>query len=235
MSFATYDELVDTISDWLNRDDAETVARIPDFIRLAEARMQRELAPFSTRAEFALPLNASTGRTVFYPGLVGVVRVEQAALRVNDSALTFNPPRPLTHVTDATLLDWYAQMPASGRPTYYAILGQEIGVYPFPDVPIDSLGAPTTYSVILTQVGPSASFAVPITSGNFSFNPLVSEHPDLYLYGALAEAAPYLSHDERLPLWETLFRGTIRAVNLQHDRLLLGAQAPAPRLPVVFG
>lgn len=41
MSIATYSELVSAIGDWLDRDDL--AVRVPDFIRLAEARLNRLL------------------------------------------------------------------------------------------------------------------------------------------------------------------------------------------------
>lgn len=236
MSFASYAELVDTICKWANRDDDDFVTRVPDFIRLAEARMQRDLRPFSTRiTNFSLPISATTGRAGPYPSLAGIVQVEHVGLVVHDGNIAFSPAMALVHETEADVLEWHAQTPRTGRPTRYTISGQDILVYPFPDVPKDSLGVDSFYKVVLTMVGPSLSFAVPVTSGNFSFNPIVRDHPDLYLYGALVSAEPYLAHDERLPLWEKLFADTISAVNLQHDRLLLGAQAPAPRLPVVLG
>lgn len=42
MSLSTYSDLVSAIGDWLDRDDLET--RAPDFIRLAEVRLNRLLS-----------------------------------------------------------------------------------------------------------------------------------------------------------------------------------------------
>ena len=41
MALTTYTELKASLADWLNRSDLTTV--IPDFIRLAEAQMERQL------------------------------------------------------------------------------------------------------------------------------------------------------------------------------------------------
>ena len=235
MSFANYDALVDAIADFLNRDDLEPA--IPDFIRLAEARMQRVLRDYTTRStDFALPLSATTGLTTPLPGLPGVVEVETVGLRVLDAALTFNPPRPLDRITEAEWQRLHAERPATGRPTKYAIHGQTLAVYPFPDVPRDSTGAASSYVLLLTMIGPSALFAVPLTVANFGSNPIVANHPDLYLYGSLVETAPYLEHDERLPVWESRFQQAVREVNALHDRLAHLSGGPTrPALPVVFG
>jgi len=232
MSFVTYEDLVSTVAAYLNRSDLD--ARIPDFIRLAEARMQRELTPFSTRGEFNFLLSATTGRTSAIPGLAGVVEMPFVGYRVTDANLTFNPASPLPQVTETVLLTYHRDFPSTGAPEMYAILGQQIAVYPFPNVPKDSLGVNSTYTIVTVQVGPTASVSVPITSGNAASNPIYADTPDLYLYGALCESAPYLLHDERLPMWESRFRQIVKDVNRQHERLLVGTRPQFQPLARVF-
>ena len=50
MALGTYTELKDAIADWLDRSDL--TARIPDFIALAEARINRErrIRPMEVRS-----------------------------------------------------------------------------------------------------------------------------------------------------------------------------------------
>jgi hypothetical protein len=232
MAFVTYADLVATIEAYLNRGDLTD--RIPDFIRLAEARMQRELTPFSTRSEFNFLLSATTGRTSAIPSLAGVVELPFVGYRVTDANLTFNPASPLPQVNETVLLTYHRDFPSVGAPEMYAILGQFIAVYPFPNVPKDSLGVDSTYTIVTVMVGPTASVAVPITTANAALNPIYAETPDLYLYGALCESAPYLLHDERLPMWESRFRQIVKDVNRQHERLLVGTRPQFQPLARVF-
>lgn len=43
-------------------------------------------------------------------------------------------------------------------------------------------------------------------------NALLVEAPDLYLFGTLLEAAPYLDNDERIPTWESKFARSLESV-----------------------
>jgi len=52
--------------------------------------------------------------------------------------------------------------------------------------------------------------------------------PDLYLFGALSESAPYLQHDERLPMWEARLQAGVKALRISTERRLYGG-APRPR------
>lgn len=43
-------------------------------------------------------------------------------------------------------------------------------------------------------------------SGTNTTNALLQRAPDLYLYGCLAATAPFLMHDERVQLWESMYQ-----------------------------
>ena len=129
---------------------------------------------------------------------------------------------------------WHNDHPGPGEPQAYALTGQTFTVYPFPDVPDDSLGVPSFYQLLVDLIGPIGTGAFPLTSGNFASNPIVAEHPDLYLYGALVESAPFLMHDERLPIWESRYQQAVKAVRVQDDRLAYGSRETLRPQPVVF-
>lgn len=44
-----------------------------------------------------------------------------------------------------------------------------------------------------------------------TLNAAFNRYPDLWLYAALAESAPFLGEDARLPLWKGLYRGRLLA------------------------
>jgi len=49
-------------------------------------------------------------------------------------------------------------------------------------------------------------------------NWLLSLSPDIYLYGALLQATPYLRDDERLPVIASLYQRMIEDMNISNER-----------------
>jgi len=50
----------------------------------------------------------------------------------------------------------------------------------------------------------------------------------------LAESAPYLLHDERVPLWEARYQIVIKEINSEREAAEIGAPNKRVNLPVVF-
>lgn len=86
-------------------------------------------------------------------------------------------------------------------------------------------GEPRFFTIINDQFhfapSPSASYAAtiryrqklfPLSTSNRT-NWLLREHPDVYLNAALAEAAPFLRDDERVPMWEAKLNRIIAEIN----------------------
>lgn len=66
-----YSEMVDRIASWMHRSDSGLIARIPDFIWLAEERMNRRLRV--TQMEVALVETTITSNAIAIPsGILGV-------------------------------------------------------------------------------------------------------------------------------------------------------------------
>jgi len=78
-----------------------------------------------------------------------------------------------------------------GKPFAYSVVGAEFQVFRVPDQPY-------TATLIYRQRIPALSDSQPV-------NWLLSANPDAYLYGALLQSAPWLRHDERVPMWTTAF------------------------------
>ena len=49
-------------------------------------------------------------------------------------------------------------------------------------------------------------------------NTMLTNNPDVYLYGSLLEAEPFLMNDARVPLWANAFRQAIQDLQLQDDK-----------------
>lgn len=71
----------------------------------------------------------------------------------------------------------------------------------------------------LLRVAPAGTVTIRLKSGfcplssSVAYNWLLKEHPDVYLYGALMQAAPFLRDDERIGVWGGLFNAAINEIN----------------------
>jgi hypothetical protein len=92
----------------------------------------------------------------------------------------------------------------SGRPKYFTVVGSEFRFVPTPDA---SYASEIVYFAKLTKL--SASVAT-----NF----LITSSPDIYLYGSLLQAAPYLQDDARIPVWTTLYERALSDLQVADDR-----------------
>ena len=88
---------------------------------------------------------------------------------------------------------------ATGYPTAYTIVGSNLYLSPVPD-------SAYTLRMVYQQKVPALS------SGT---NWLMTNFPAVYLYASLCAAAPYLKDDNRLPVWEQIYKESIQAVNSQ--------------------
>jgi hypothetical protein len=182
----TYSQLQTKIGTFLNRSDL--TASIPDFITLAEAKMNRRL---DCRQMVEIATISLTGETYAVPtGFAGV-----KSFRLNTDPVQALEYRNAEEFDDVRL-DAYA---ATGRPTYFTVSGSSFYFSPAPD---------STYSARLRY-----RKKIPSLSDTVTTNWLIEEHPDAYLYGALMHSAPFLMADERLSVWGALYESAISEIN----------------------
>lgn len=178
MSITNYSELQTAIANWLDRDDLTD--RIPEFIRLAEARINRSLkvrgmedrstTPLvSGQAYYSLPTDFLYARNV----------------QINTSPVT------VLYYRTPQQLDVEYPSSNTGNPKVYTIIGDEMQLAPVPDS---------------TDTLEIAYYAKPaqLTASNTT-NWLTNNAPDLLLYGSLMEAEAYLVNDNRVPGWKDAF------------------------------
>ena len=191
MAIATYSDLKASIADFLNRSDLTTV--ITDFISLAEVQMQREVRHHRMveRAEGEVDTRYSAFPADY---------LESIRFHVNDDRSSIIE---LVSLTD--MLKYRNENSATGKPRYYAISGESFEVYPSPD---------TTYSTELMYYQ-----TIPALSDSNTTNWLLTNYPDAYLYGALAQSSPYLKDDARLQVWGTLYTTVITSINNESHRI----------------
>jgi hypothetical protein len=191
MALDTFAGLKATIADYLNRDDLTSV--IPSFITIAEAKFNRKLR---TR-QMIKRANAQIETAFFaYPS---------DWLQAKEFQLNTNPIVRLQFVTEAYGDELKANRYVSiGQPAYYTITGTQLEFIPTPD---------STYSAELTYYA-----KIPALSDSNTSNWLLAYAPDLYLYGALMEAAPYLKDDERLPVWSQMYISSLGDIEIADQR-----------------
>jgi len=178
MALSTFTELKDAIADWLDRSDL--TARIPDFIALAEARINRELRirPMEVRST----METTSGQQYFnLPG---------GYIQMRNIQLNTNPTTPLEYITPEMLDRLYGSS-TTGKPRAYTLIGDEIQLAPIPD---SAYTLEMAFYEKFTALGDG-------TSGTVTNNWLTTNAPDILLYGALMEAEPFIKNDERVAVW----------------------------------
>jgi hypothetical protein len=191
MALDTFAGLKATIADYLNRDDLTAI--IPSFITIAEAKFNRKLR---TRQMIKRAEGQIESAFFAYPA---------DWLQAKEFQLNTNPIVRLQFVTEAYGDELKANRYVSiGQPAYYTITGTQLEFIPTPD---------STYSAELTYYA-----KIPALSDSNTSNWLLAYAPDLYLYGALLEAAPYLKDDERLAVWSQMYVNSLGDIEVADQR-----------------
>lgn len=190
MAFTTYTELKSTIADYLARDDLDT--KIPDFIRLAEQRLRRDL-------RIRQMLKVATADTTADDSTVSL---PSDFLAMKDLHLDTNPVRVLQFQNTSNFFR-NARTTDKGVPTMYTLLGSEFQFAPYPDA---------TYTLRMVYY-----HKPDFLSDSNASNLFLANCPDLLLYGALAEAEPYLMNDERIATWASLYDRGLASLRASDD------------------
>lgn len=191
MPITNYTELKSAVADFLNRDDLTSV--IPTFISLAEAQMQRVIRHHKMMQRSEAEIDT---RYFALP---------------SDWAETvrFHVIGDRTYRLELTSLDDMLQLRQAngnptGIPTHFAHVGEQLEVYPTPS---------GTFDVELLYFKD-----IPTLSDSNTTNWLLTDYPDVYLYGALMQSAPYLDDDQRMQVWSTLYGNAVQAINQESKK-----------------
>jgi hypothetical protein len=195
MTIGTYAQLKDTIADFLLRDDL--TAAIPTFIRLAEARIDRDLRHW--RQEKRSVAQLDTQYSAIPADFLRPIRLQ----------ITDLPTGEVAPISTAQMLQLRGDRnDRVGRPTNYALTAGRLELYPTPD---------NTYNASLVYYG-----RIDALSDSNTTNWLLTEAPDAYLYGALIHSAPYLKDDPRITVWGTLYTVAIDTLNTTSEDAKFG-------------
>lgn len=191
MPFTTNAELRTSIKSWSKRSDF-TDALCDDFIRLCEVDFNRRLRIRQMENVDSL-FTVSSELTSLPTGFLELRSIK------NLSA----PSYPLKLGTPQSI-DEYYDAADSGMPVQYVIEGTNLRVGPSPD---------GSYTFRLDYY---KSFDGLSDSNPSNF--ILANFPDVYLWGSLAQTAPYIGNDERLPLWEGKYEKALLQVKEADQR-----------------
>jgi hypothetical protein len=204
MDLSTGPGLAAAVASFLNREDLGP--QVPAFVRLAEARFNRELR---VREQVRRVYTETGGEEIF---TLPVDFVEAKSLRIT-------APHHLAGQLDYAAPDMAADLDAGRgsdpmhgcrperRTRSYGIVGQTLDLSPRPTVPV-------TVELIYYRAVPPLDVATPGAS-----TWLLTKAPDLYLYASLMASAPFLVEDERLATWAGLASDALASLNTEAERV----------------
>jgi len=124
--------------------------------------------------------------------------IQMRNFQVNTSPIT-----PLQYVTPEIYDRLYGSTGA-GTPQFYTIIAGEIQLGPIP-------GSVMTIEMLFYKKISALSTTNPTEA-------MLTDNPDIYLYGALMEAEPFIMNDERVQLWHNGFQQAVSDLQEQDNK-----------------
>lgn len=190
MAISTYNELLTALANWTDRADLSS--RAPEFVNICEARINRKLRVREMQAEADVSLVAGA-RTAAVPSDFGEVR---------RFYLDTSPIRKLDFMGPEDYWDRYVST-NTGKPSVFSIEGSNFVFGSVPD-------AAYTGKLLYYRKMPALSTTA---------HGLFVSNPDLYLYGSLVAAEPFLKNDKRFSLWKSQFDEAMMELESQTSRV----------------
>lgn len=187
-TITNYATLKSAVADWLNR--ADLTSQIETFIQLAEADLNTRLR---TREMIVRAEATSDQQYVQLPS----DWLEAINLHIIDGA------QPLRFITlDES--DAIVKAQTFTAPAFYSLMNGAIEIVPEPSDDID---------IEMIYYGKISALSDQNTT-----NWLLTKAPDVYLYGALAHASPFLLDDARVPVFFSVYNARIEALNSEAQK-----------------
>ena len=184
------------LADWLHNSDLASY--IPDFIRIAESNIKQDVRYFDmvTRTSFSLSAEYTTLSTTL-TRYIEMIRIQ----------ISTDPKVNLEFASPDSIDNDYATQ-YSGKPRVYTIVGDEIQIKPVPD---------STYTSEAIYYSYYAQFSADADTNNLLVN-----HPDVYLFGALAAAESFSVNDPRIGIWKTQYNEIVQKINSANRNYRMG-------------
>jgi hypothetical protein len=207
----TYATLQTHIADTLNRSDLTDV--IPNFIQQFESQAKRDqrLRKLSDRGTFSITGDGQSLPSDFY----------KLDSWYHDGSSYFGPIQIVPQDEIGRLKGSYGD---TGVPQFAAIIpgdGTDSATVRFAPEPDATYNTKMVYERRITDL-----------SDTETTNYLLLEAPDIYLYGALVESAPYLKDDNRMMLWKSLLEERIEAYHMAQQDARWGGPIKRQYTPI---
>lgn len=164
-------------------------SRIPEFIALAQARFNRDIRVPQMLTRDDLATVSAQYKSV-PTGWLETVRYN----------LLTTPVVSLDYLSAEELSEQRTRLNTSAKPKYFGVVGDEFEFLPTPG---DAYAAHHLYYT-----------AIDLTTTSW----LLTDHPDVCLFGALCEAEPYVMHDERLSIWQAKLERALKSLDVSGQR-----------------
>ena len=203
MAISNYSELKTAIADWLDRTDLTD--SISTFISLAETRHRRDFK--IRRMETRVTTNTISDSEYY--------SLPEQYVAMRNIQLNTNPKTSLEYLTPEQMDRIYAGS-NKGKPKAYSIIGNNIQLRPLPD---------SVYEIEMLYY----KYFTPLSDSNTT-NDMLTNHPDVYLYGSLVEAEPYLQNDKRIQTWASFYDRAKKDIIDSNERDRHSGVAPTTRV-----
>jgi hypothetical protein len=208
VSFDTFANFKIEVADWLNR--ADLTSKIPGFIQFADAHLNRKLR---VRQMITRATSNIVSEYLAVPSDFKALYDVRVTSTTPDVSLTYMSPSELRK---------YQNSNVNGVPRYYTIVGSSFEFGPIPD---------QSYAVEIIYWA-----TIPAMVNANDSNWVLAEHPDLYLYTTLKQAAPYLQNDERIVTWGGLADAIVEDMLVADEKAVKGGVPMKARIkPYVTG
>jgi len=205
MAFSDYDELQKEIIDWSHRGDLG--AKIADFITLAENAMySNDEQPLMVRSMETVSTAATAGQYVELPVNFESARSVRLVTGDNGGELKYQAPEQMR------------KQVATGRPNFFTIIGNEIQLDRTPD---------SEYTLEIQYYRK----ATPLSDANL-VNEILTNHPSIYLFGALSALFSYTLDTEQQVKYTSMFISAIKGANRSDKK---GRYGPTPSMSLDHG
>lgn len=193
MSYDTYANLQTEIKAWLKRTSM-TDTIVEGFIALAESEMSRKLRTRNQEVRETFTLSSR---------YTDLTTLTNQVLEMRNVQINTDPVRVLEYRTPHQI-DLEIPSETTGKPIYYTIHGDELEVKPVPE---------TSYTA-------EASFFSKISalSDSNTTNWILTNHPNIYLWGALYYGNIYIQDAGSSQAYKSLFEQAMMELNAQEKK-----------------
>jgi len=197
MALTTYTELQAAIADWLNRTDITT--QIADFTTLEEKKIYRSLRVRDMESALSVTMSS------------GVAALPTDFLELKHAYIDGSPVKTLERKSITDLYEKYPTRSSHGKPNFIASNVDNFEFAPFPDSDYTVKG---TYWARPTALSAS-------NETNF----LITNYPDLILFGSLLQSISFTGDTTRLSEWAAKYDNALEEIKTEEKQQRYGGSS----------